>query len=163
MQPEVTVHQTTPSQIVNLKHFVLAFLLAAAIVAVAIISGNLLVLAGLVVPAIYAWWKWMEVNATKLTLTDQRLIVSTGIINKKTNETELYRVRDTTIEEPFWYRMFGVGNVIIYTTDEAEGQLHFNAYNKPHWIKDQVRNNAEICRQKKRWGSDNVLIHDINQ
>ena len=108
------------------------------------------------------FWKWLKIKTTKFTLTDQRLIVSNGIFTKKTNETELYRVRDTAIEEPFFYRMFGVGNVIIYSTDEAEGQLHFNAYNKPHWIKDQIRNNAETCRQKKRWGTDNVLIHDVN-
>jgi uncharacterized membrane protein YdbT with pleckstrin-like domain len=162
MEPEKTVHQCTPSQIVNLKHFVFAGLLASGIIVLSIVTGTPLVLAGLVLPLIYVWWKWLLVKSTKLTITDQRLIVSEGIFHKSTNETELYRVRDTSIVEPFFYRMFGVGNVIIYSTDEAEGQLHFNAYSKPHWIKDQIRNNAEICRQKKRWGTDNVLIHDLN-
>jgi uncharacterized membrane protein YdbT with pleckstrin-like domain len=162
MEPEKTVHQTSPSQIVNLIPFVFAGLLAAGVIVLSIITGTPLVLAALLVPLIYAWWKWLLVKSTTLTVTDQRLIVSQGVFHKSTNETELYRVRDTSIEEPFFYRMFGVGNVIIYTTDEAEGKLHFNAYSKPHWIKDQIRNNAEICRQKKRWGSDNVLIHDVN-
>lgn len=162
MEPEVTVHQCTPSQISNLKNFVYAFLAAAAIIAVTIITGSTVLLALLLLPLGFAFWKWLEVKQTKFTLTDQRLIVSNGIFTKKTNETELYRVRDTSIEEPFFYRMFGVGNVIIYSTDEAEGKLHFNAYSKPHWIKDQIRNNAETCRQKKRWGTDNVLIHDVN-
>ena len=163
MDPEVTVHQCTPSQIVNLKSFVFAGLLAAGIIVLAIVTDTPVLYALLLLPIGFAFWKWLEVNSTKFTLTDQRLIVSNGIFTKRTNETELYRVRDTSIEEPFFYRMFGVGNVIIFSTDEAEGKLHFNAYNKPHWIKDQIRNNAEICRQKKRWGSDNVLIHDINQ
>lgn len=163
MEAEVTVHQCTPSQIVNLKPFALAVLGAAAIVALTIITGTTLLLALLIVPLIYALWKWLLVRSTKLTLTDQRLIVTNGVFTKHTNETELYRVRDTSIEEPFFYRMFGVGNVIIYSTDEAEGKLHFNAYKKPHWIKDQIRNNAEACRQRKRWGTDNVLIHDLNQ
>ena len=163
MEPEVTIHQCSPSQIVNLKYFVAAFLLAAGIITLYIVTDTPLVLLGLVLPLGYAWWKWLTVKTTKLTLTDQRLIISHGIFSKSTNETELYRVRDTSIEEPFFFRMFGVGNVIIYSTDEAEGKLHFNAYSKPHWIKDQIRNNAEICRQKKRWGSDNVLIHDVSQ
>lgn len=162
MEPEVTVHQTTPSQIVNLKNFLFAFLGAAAVVIIAVLTGNTLVLALLLLPLGFAWWQWLKVQTTKFTLTDQRLIVSQGIFTKRTNETELYRVRDTSIEEPFFYRMFGVGNVIIYSTDEAEGKLHFNAYRKPHWIKDQIRNNAETSRQKKRWGTDNVLIHDLN-
>jgi uncharacterized membrane protein YdbT with pleckstrin-like domain len=162
MEPEITVHQCTPSQIVNLKHFVWASLGVIAIVTFSIITSTPLLLVALLLPLFYAFWKWLEVNLTKFTLTDQRLIITKGVFHKATNETELYRVRDTSIEEPFFFRMFGVGNVIIYSTDEAEGKLHFNAYSKPHWIKDQIRNNAEICRQKKRWGSDNVLIHDVN-
>ena len=163
MEPEVTVHECNPSQIVNLKNFVFAFLGFAAVVALTIITGKKILLLLLLLPVVYALWKWIEVKSTKLTLTDQRLIIRSGIFTKITNETELYRVRDTSIEEPFFYRLFGVGNVIIYSTDEAEGKLHFNAYNKPHWIKDQIRNNAEVCRQRKRWGTDNVLIHDLNQ
>ena len=162
MEPEVTVHQCTPSQIVNLKHFVLAGLLAIGIVVLAIVTDTPVLYAFLLLPIGYAFWKYIAVNTTKMTLTDQRLIITSGIFTKRTNETELYRVRDTSIEEPFFYRLFGVGNVIIFSTDEAEGKLHFNAYNKPHWIKDQIRNNAELCRQRKRWGTDNVLIHDIN-
>src|SRR5215207_7207577 len=162
MEPEVTIHQCTPSQIVNLGSYIFAGLLAAGIIVLAIVTDTPILYALLVLPLGYGFWKWLEVNSTRFTLTDQRLIVSNGIFTKRTNETELYRVRDTTIEEPFFYRMFGVGNVIIYSTDEKEGQLHFNAYNKPHWIKDQIRNNAEACRQKKRWGTDNVLIHDLN-
>lgn len=163
MEPEVTIHQCTPSQIVNLKYFILAGLIAAGIIVLSIVAGQPLILLALVLPLGYAGWKWLEIKTTKLTLTDQRLIITHGVFTKATNETELYRVRDTSIEEPFFFRMFGVGNVIIYSTDEAEGTLHFNAYSKPHWIKDQIRNNAEICRQKKRWGSDNVLIHDVSQ
>lgn len=163
MEPEVTVHQCTPSQIVNLKSFVFAGLAAIGIVILAITTDTPILYSLLVLPLGYAIWKYLVIKSTKLVLTDQRLIVTTGIFTRRTNETELYRVRDTSIEEPFFYRIFGVGNVIIYSTDEAEGKLHFNAYSKPHWIKDQIRNNAETCRQKKRWGSDNVLIHDINQ
>lgn len=162
MEPEITVHQCTPSQIVNLKHFVYAFLGAAAVITLFVVTDKNWLLFLLLLPVGYAFWKWLEVKETKLTLTDQRLIVRAGILTKTTNETELYRVRDTSIEEPFFYRMFGVGNVIVYSTDEAEGKLHFHAYSKPHWLKDQIRNNAEICRQRKRWGSDNVLIHDVN-
>ena len=160
MQPEKTIHQTSPSQIVNLKHFVLAGLLAAAVIVLAILLANPILFVLLLVPAVYAWWKYMLVKTLRFTLTDQRIIISKGVFHKVTNETELYRVRDTTIEEPFFYRMFGVGNIIVYSTDDAEDKHHFNAFPKPHWIKDQIRNYAEICRKNRRWGMDNVLVHD---
>ena len=160
MEAEKTIHQTSPSQIVNLKYFILSGLLAAGIVVLAIVLSNPILLVLLIVPVVYGWWKWMLVKTTKLTITDQRLIVSEGVFHKITNETELYRVRDTSIEEPFFYRMFGVGNIVVYSTDEAEGKLLFNAFHKPHWIKDQIRNYAEVCRRNRRWGNDSVLIHE---
>jgi uncharacterized membrane protein YdbT with pleckstrin-like domain len=160
MDAEKTIHQTCPSQIVNLQHFLLSGLLAAGIIVLSFVLGNPVLLVLLVVPVVYAWWKWLLVRSMKLTLTDQRLIVSQGVFHKVTNETELYRVRDTTIEEPFFYRMFGVGNIVVYSTDEAEGKLLFHAFQKPHWIKDQIRNYAEICRKNRRWGNDSVLIHE---
>src|SRR5687767_6461196 len=123
MEPEKTIHQTCPSQIVNLKYFLLCALLAAGIIVLTIVLDNPVLLVLLVVPLAYAWWKWIIVKSSKFTLTDQRIIISKGIFHKVTNETELYRVRDTTIEEPFFYRLFGVGNIVVFSTDDAEGKL----------------------------------------
>jgi len=162
MESEKTVHQTCPSQLLNLLHFFICAVLFAGIIVVSVQAGDNAVLLFLFVPLIYAWWRWLTVRAMRFTLTDQRIIISKGVLNKTTNETELYRVRDTSIEEPFFYRMFGLGNIVVYTTDEAISMHKFIAYNKPHWVKDQIRNHAEQCRQKKRWGNDNVLLHDHN-
>ena len=160
METEKTIHQTTPSQIVNLKYYLICAILVMGIVALYFLQENPVILVLLLVPAVYAWWKWLLVRSSRFTLTDQRIIVSNGVFNKVTNETELYRVRDTSIEEPFFYRLFGVGNIVVFSTDDAEGKLHFNAFDRPHWIKDQIRNYAEICRRNRRWGNDNVILHD---
>ena len=160
METEKTIHQTCPSQIRNLQAFAISIVLIAAIIVASILAANNLILIALILPVIYAFWKWLEINTTKLTVTDDRIIVSEGILNKTTHETELYRVRDTTIEEPFFYRIFGLGNIIVFTTDEANATHRFRGYKKPHWVKDQIRNYSEICRQKKRWGTDNILLHD---
>lgn len=160
MDTEKTIHQASPSQIVNLKYFLISSVLTLCILALAFSQSNPVALVLLIAPFVLAWWKWLLVKTTRFTLTDQRIIVTKGVFSKTTNETELYRVRDTSIEEPFFYRLFGVGNIVVYSTDTAEGQLHFNAFPKPHWIKDQIRNYAEICRRNRRWGNDNVLVHD---
>ncbi|HEU4471790.1 MAG TPA: PH domain-containing protein [Flavisolibacter sp.] len=160
MEVEKTIYQTCPSQLRNFQPFFFGIVAAAAIVITAVLSGNNLFLIGLILPVIYLFWKWLEIKTTRLTITDQRIIVSQGVLNKETNETELYRVRDTSIEEPILYRLFGLGTVIVYTTDEAKATHRFVGYRKPHWVKDQIRNYAEVCRQKKRWGNDNVLLQD---
>jgi uncharacterized membrane protein YdbT with pleckstrin-like domain len=160
MEAENTICEISPSQLLNLKAFTLSIIGAAVIVTAAILAEMNILLVLLVIPVVYALWKWLVIKNTRLKITDQRIILREGVLNKRTNETELYRVRDSTIEEPFFYRLFGCGNIMIFTTDEAETTLKLNAYKKPHWVKDQVRNYAEICRQKKRWGADNILLHD---
>ena len=160
LDEEKTICEVSPSQILNLGAFIFSILMAAGIVALAIYSGINEIYFFLGLPLFYAIWKWLEIRTTRLKITDQRLILKKGVLSKTTNETELYRVRDSKIEEPFFHRIFGCGNVHIYTTDEAEAKLVFPAYKKPHWLKDQIRNYSEICRQKKRWGTDNILLHD---
>lgn len=160
MEEEKIICEIVPSQILNLRAFVFSFIAAVVIITAALLTNTDALLFLLIFPVGYVWWKWMEINATRLRLTDQRIIIRKGVLNKTTNETELYRVRDSSIEEPFFYRMFGCGNIMIYTTDESDATLRLTAFKKPHWLKDQVRNYSEICRQKKRWGNDNVLLHD---
>jgi uncharacterized membrane protein YdbT with pleckstrin-like domain len=160
MESEKIIYQGSPSQIRNLQPFFFAGITAGIIIAAAILGSNNLVFLALLLPIGYVIWKWIEIKATRLTLTDQRMIVSEGVFNKVTNETELYRVRDTSVQEPFFYRLLGLGNIVVFTTDEAKATHSFNGYAKPHWIKDQIRNYSEECRKRNRWGNDNILLHD---
>ena len=160
MEDEKIVCEVTPSQILNLKAFIFSFLAIAAIVTAAILTKTDWVYALLIIPIVYALAKYLSLKSTRLKLTDQRLILTEGLLNKTTNETELYRVRDSSIEEPFFYRIFGCGNVNIFTTDEADSKLNFKGYKKPHWLKDQIRNYSETCRQRKRYGMDSIMIHE---
>ena len=162
MEEEKVICELSPSQLLNLRPFLFSIIAIDVIIALAILTDTPMVYWLMVIPLGYALWKWLEIRSVKLKITDQRIIMRSGVLNKITNETELYRVRDSSIEEPFFYRMFGCGNISIYTTDEAEATLKLTAYKKPHWLKDQVRNYSEICRQRKRWGNDNVMIHEHN-
>lgn len=162
MEEEKVICELSPSQLLNLRPFLFSMIAIAVIIALAILTDTPMVYWLMVIPLGYALWKWLEIRSMKLKITDQRIIMRSGVLNKITNETELYRVRDSSIEEPFFYRIFGCGNISIYTTDEAEATLKLTAYKKPHWLKDQVRNYSEICRQRKRWGNDNVMIHEHN-
>lgn len=162
MNAEKTICELRPSQVLNIAPFLYSGLAAALIIAIGVLSGYGYIYWLLALPLLYAWWKWLQVRSVRLRITDQRLILTEGVLNKTTNETELYRVRDSTIEEPFLYRLFGLGHVNLYTTDEADARLQLRAYKKPHWLKDQIRNYSEACRQQKRWGNDNVMIHEHN-
>ena len=89
MDAEKTIYKATPSQVVNLKNFGYAFLAMVLIGIIAYFSNTNALYALLLLPLLFAWWKYLVVKATRLTLTNERIIISEGVLNKKTNETEL--------------------------------------------------------------------------
>ena len=55
-------------------------------------------------------------NATEMGLTNKRVIVKTGLANRRTIELLLSRIESVVIEEPAMGRMLGYGTVIIRGT-----------------------------------------------
>lgn len=51
--------------------------------------------------------------ATEMAVTTKRVIVKTGIIDRRTVEILLSRIESVAVEEPAWGRLFGYGTVIV--------------------------------------------------
>src|SRR5699024_10441981 len=81
---------------------------------------------------LYAPWPWiglalvplaiaglyaLAVQCTCYELTTERIRRRSGILIRRTEEVELYRVEDTAPVAPLVYRLFGRGNVDVLSTD----------------------------------------------
>ena len=55
-------------------------------------------------------------NFTEMAVTSKRVIVKTGIIDRRTIEILLSRIESVAVEEPAWGRLFGYGTVIVRGT-----------------------------------------------
>ena len=85
---------------VNLGTFVLCgIILAASVVFALLLSIWLLVLAGAVL--IFIAIQWLLIRCRVYEVTTERIRVTTGILTKRTEELELYRVKDITLIETF--------------------------------------------------------------
>jgi uncharacterized membrane protein YdbT with pleckstrin-like domain len=104
----------------------------------------------LIIPLFYAIWKWIEIRSRHYELTSQRVRIRQGIFSKRTDELELYRVKDVTVLEPFWQRLFGLGNIVITTHDASTPQLILEALPKPQETREHLRNSVEECRDRKK-------------
>ena len=71
----------------------------------------------LIIPIFIAAWKWLEVRGEQYVLTTERFKESTGVINTRADELELYRVKDTALIQPFFLRLFGLASVELRSTD----------------------------------------------
>jgi hypothetical protein len=55
-------------------------------------------------------------NATEMAVTNKRVIVKTGLANRRTIELLLTRIESIAVEEPAMGRVFGYGTVIVRGT-----------------------------------------------
>ncbi|MBW7460301.1 PH domain-containing protein [Paenibacillus sepulcri] len=56
---------------------------------------------------------------TKYTITDRRIIVERGMLTKKREEIQLYRIRDVSLKRNLFERMMKLGDITILSTDTS--------------------------------------------
>lgn len=132
MQTDEQVWTGSPSQVINTPAFIVcAFLF------------------WLVVPIFIAFWKWLVVRNIRYELTSERLKIRHGVLNKVHEEIELYRVRDYRLEQPFWLRIFSLGNILVKTTDVSNAAVALRALADPEGVLELVRRYVEETRSRK--------------
>ena len=104
----------------------------------------------LLLPIPFALWKWLETRSHRYVLTDQRLQLSRGIFNRVTDDLELYRVRDTRLQQPFWQRMLGLGEVVLFTTDASTPEIHLPWLPDATQVREDLRRLVEARREAKQ-------------
>ena len=60
----------------------------------------------------------VPISFTKYYLSEDRLFVQTGLFSMKIEETLLYRVTDISVRVGLFQRIFGVGTIIVHSSDK---------------------------------------------
>ena len=130
--PEQTVWRGTSSQWKNLGVFILCGLFC-----------------WLIVPIFIALSRYLQTKNKIYELTTERLKITEGIFSKVTDTVELYRVKDLETQQPFLYRMFGVENVQMNTSDTSSPFIFIEAIPSAVSLGDKIRNQVEAIRAQK--------------
>jgi len=130
--PEQTVWRGSSSQWKNLGVFILCGLFC-----------------WLIVPIFIALSRYLQTKNKIYELTTERLKITEGIFNKVTDTLELYRVKDLETRQPFLYRMFGVENVQMNTSDTSSPFIFIEAIPSAVGLGDKIRNQVEAIRAQK--------------
>jgi uncharacterized membrane protein YdbT with pleckstrin-like domain len=56
-------------------------------------------------------------------ITSRRIVVETGVLSKRMEQVDLYRVNDYTVDRPFLQRLLGTGNLLLKTFDKTTPEL----------------------------------------
>ena len=152
MSEEETVFTQSPSQILNIKSFLSCIFACAVIVALYFVLKEKMpwyILLACIIPVTRTLWSFLEVKCLKYELTNERLKIISGVLNRNTEEIELYRIKDSSFEEPFVYRMFGLGNIKVMTSDRSLPELNITALPKGKEFREKLRDLVEDIRAKK--------------
>ena len=114
MENEKIIWQGNSSLISNFGRFMIGIILTLTVV-------------GAIVGIPYIIWTYLVIKNKKYELTQERLILRSGVLNKKIEELELFRIRDYSIEKPFIYNIFGVGNIILTSSDKTNPYIKLEA------------------------------------
>jgi uncharacterized membrane protein YdbT with pleckstrin-like domain len=129
---ETTIWEGSPSQVTNLGVYIVCALTFF-----------------LVIPVLYAIWRWIDTRCHRYSVTDQRVRITDGVFNKRTDSIELYRVKDVVLLEPFGLRLFGLGNVELRTSDMTSPLLVLRAVPGAAALREKVLLAAEARRDAK--------------
>lgn len=138
-------------QVVNFWPLVAALLVTLAIVWV-VFGTDLPAWVALLalIPLAYGGWLYLGTKLMVYEFTSERMRIYEGVLNQEINEVELYRVKDTRLEKPFWLRLFGLSNIILTTSDRSLTTIEIRAVRDGIEIREKLRKQVELLRDKKR-------------
>ncbi|WP_111748572.1 PH domain-containing protein [Salinisphaera orenii] len=137
--------RASPGQVVHLPLYCVVVVLAAI---PAIYAPGVYAFGALLPLAVCAWYV-IATRCIRYTLTEQLLRRRSGVLNRRVEEIELYRVEDTSAVAPLLYRLYGRGNVEISSNDESTPKLTLRAIRQYDEVRHQIRDRVEAMRQSK--------------
>jgi uncharacterized membrane protein YdbT with pleckstrin-like domain len=113
------------------------------------------VIAGPVAAAFLLWALYLLATfagrrAVRYTLTPQRLEIERGILGKRYESIDLWRVRDVALEQTLLERVRGVGRITVISSDQLEPMLLVGPVASAKRLYDQLRDSVAHARKEAR-------------
>ena len=104
----------------------------------------------------------MPLSFTRYALSEDRLFVSVGFLNIKDDEILLYRVRDIDTSRSLWQRLFGVGTVVIMSSDKSMPNLVLKNIKDPVAVKELIHQQVEEMKIRHRVRVGEIMTTDMD-
>ena len=104
----------------------------------------------------------LPLSFTRYRLSDDRLFISEGFLNIKDDEILLYRVRDIDTRRNLWQRLFGVGTVIVISSDKTMPNLVLKNIKDPVMVKELIHKQVEEMKIKRRVRFGEIMTTDAD-
>ena len=97
---------------------------------------------------------------TRYRLTDDKLIVSTGLFSINEEEIRLYRIMDVTLKRSLGERLWGLGTIHICSSDKTTPELDIKRVRQSADVKEMLSDMVEAARKKNRVSAREFMAAD---
>ncbi|OJA91017.1 PH domain-containing protein [Burkholderia ubonensis] len=94
-------------------------------------------------------WFYLVVRCQSYSMSDQRIKLSEGVLSRRYDEVELYRVKDAKLEQPFLFRLVGLSNITIVGFDMIDPIIELKAVRDGKELREKFRTIVESRRDAK--------------
>ena len=99
---------------------------------------------------------------TQYTLTREKLLIRTGVLNTQEEEVRLYRILDVTLRRSLWERLFGLGTIHCCSADKSSPEFDIAWIPDCARVKDLLSDAVEAQRMEKRVSSREFMTDEEN-
>jgi uncharacterized membrane protein YdbT with pleckstrin-like domain len=92
--------------------------------------------------AVIAMYYFIRLRSTRYRLTSQRIFIEHGLLNKRTDEVELEKYKDVFVNQDFWDRIVGCGDIRVITGDVTNQTVEIIDVIDPLTKKELIRSAA---------------------
>ena len=92
----------------------------------------------------------LPLSFTRYAVSDDRLFLSQGFLNIKDEEILLYRVRDLSLSRSLGQRIFGVGTIVVTSSDKSQPVLQIKNVKDPTAVKELIHTQVEEMKIRRR-------------
>ena len=103
----------------------------------------------------------LPLSFTKFRLSEDRIFLETGLLNTRSEEVLLYRIRDLSVKISLGQRLCGVGTVCVISSDRSMPQLELRNIKHPREVKELIHQYVEKAKEKRRM-STMELMNDVD-
>ena len=102
----------------------------------------------------------LPLSFTRYRLSEDRIFCEKGFFNIREEEILLYRVRDLELHLSLGQRIFGVGSVIVHSSDKTMPTLELKNIKTPREVKELLYRQVEDCKDRRRMRTLEVVGAD---
>ena len=99
----------------------------------------------------------LPITVTKYSMSDDRIFCEKGLLNMKFEEILLYRVRDISMKITLGQRIFGVGSILLQSSDKTAPVLEIKNVKNPRQVKEMIHQQVEQVKEQRRMRFGEVL------